>query len=277
MIEAKLSLVLPAHNEQANLAYVIEHAVDEIPQFFRTFEVIIVNDGSYDRTGEIADLLARQCPSITVVHHGRNRGYGSALRSGFAASSGDWVMVMDSDRQFDLGDLVYLAPFIGEYDLVAGYRMRRSDPIHRVVFGKIFKVAVGVMFGLRLRDIDCAFKVIRGDLLRRIELTSPGALVSTELMAKWVRVGGTWTEVGVNHYPRSAGEQSGGSFRVIFRAMKEIIVLRYRLDREPAETTRYGSAGYPRGVSIGRVGLLAGIAALVTGIGGRLLRSNRKK
>jgi glycosyltransferase involved in cell wall biosynthesis len=232
MIQAKLSLVLPAHNEVENIGPVVERAVSVLPSYFTTYEILIVNDGSTDGTREVADGLVASCEHVRVIHHPQNRGYGGALRSGFSASTGDWVMVMDSDRQFDPDDLIYLVPYVGEYDLVAGYRLQRNDPAHRILFGQTFKIAMSILFGVRLRDIDCAFKVMRGDLLRSLDLRSPGALISTELIARWIRAGGTWVEVGVHHYPRPAGEQSGGSFKVILRAMWETLVLWYRLDQE---------------------------------------------
>jgi glycosyltransferase involved in cell wall biosynthesis len=264
MIDGKLSLVLPAHNEQENIREVVNQAINVLPRFADSFEIIIVNDGSADSTGEIADELAAVQQFVRVVHHATNRGYGAALISGFRSSSGDWVMVMDSDRQFDLGDLVYLAPLVGAYDLVAGYRIRRNDPVHRVVFGRIFKLAVHFLFGLNMHDIDCAFKVIRGDLLRTLDLQSTGALVSTELMAKWVRMGATWTQVGVHHYPRPAGQQSGGSLRVVFRAMKDIPLLWYRLNRYGQMEFDSGERPKQRGLSI------AGAAAIVVAVLGVL-------
>ena len=161
--------------------------------------------------------------------HGRNRGYGAALTSGFGASTGDFVMFMDADRQFDIRDLRLLAPFAGEYDIVAGFRMERSDPLHRRVLAEMFNVSVRVLFGVHLRDIDCAFKLFRGDLLRGLPLTAPGALINTEIQAKARRQGARLQQVGVHHYPRVAGEATGGSPRVILRAMGETLALWWRM------------------------------------------------
>jgi glycosyltransferase involved in cell wall biosynthesis len=234
MIDGSLSLVLPAHNEAENIAAVIDQAIETLPRFADRFEIIVVDDGSRDSTRCIVEHLAASDARVRVVVHPENRGYGAALRSGFKASTGDWVMIMDSDRQFDLGDLVYLSPLASQYDLVAGYRLHRNDPIHRTIFGKVFKLAMRLTFNVRLRDIDCAFKLMRGDVLRSIPLESDGAMISTELIARWAKVGASWTEVGVHHYPRTAGEQSGGSLRVILRAMRDVPVLWFRLRREDA-------------------------------------------
>jgi glycosyltransferase involved in cell wall biosynthesis len=163
------------------------------------------------------------------VSHGRNRGYGAALTSGFGTSTGDFVMFMDADRQFDIRDLRLLVPFAGEYDIVAGFRMERNDPLHRRVLAEIFNVSVRVLFGVHLRDIDCAFKLFRGDLLRGLSLTAPGALINTEIQAKARRQGATLQQVGVHHYPRVAGEPTGGSPRVILRAVGETLALWWRM------------------------------------------------
>ena len=228
-LAGSLTLVLPAHNEEANLVPVVEQALAVLPAFAESFEIVVVDDGSRDRTGEIADGLAVRDGRIRVVHHARNRGYGGALTSGFAASTGDHVMFMDSDRQFDIGDLRLLAPFVGDHDIVAGFRLERNDPLHRRVMAEVFNVVVRVLFGVHLRDIDCAFKVFRGDLLRSLDLSAPGALINTEIQAKARRQGAKLIQVGVHHYPRVAGRASGGSPRVILRAMKETLLLWWRL------------------------------------------------
>lgn len=243
MISGKLSLVLPAHNEVENLPVVVHRALDVLPDLVEDFEVIAVNDGSLDGTLEVADRLALENPNVRAVHHSVNQGYGAALTSGFEASTGDYIMFMDSDQQFDIADLSYLAPFVGRYDIVAGYRIDRKDAAHRLIFAEIFKFAMRLVFSIKLRDIDCAFKVFRADLLRNATLASPGALINTEIMAKAAREGASYVEVGVNHYPRASGQSSGGSARVIFRAMRETILLWLRM--------RSYRPTLPRGVASG--------------------------
>jgi glycosyltransferase involved in cell wall biosynthesis len=266
MITGSLSLVLPAHNEAGNIEGVVNRALEVLPSLCSEFEIVIVNDGSVDGTREIAGRLAETHVSVVAIHHERNRGYGGALLTGFAAATGDWVMLMDADRQFDPADLVFLAPFVGTYDLVAGYRIRRQDPPHRLLYAWIFKLAVRLLFGLRFRDIDCAFKVMRGDLLREIELTSPGALISTELLTRAVRAGVTWTEVGVNHYPRAAGEQSGGSASVVFRAMKDILLLWYRINRDAPVDRSAPGLSLVGGVSIAIASTMSMVALVARAI-----------
>lgn len=230
-IPGSLSLVLPAFNEADNIAVVLDRALAVLPVYTDDFEIIVVDDGSRDATARIVAGYADADPRIRLAGHERNRGYGAALTSGFRASTGDFVMFMDADRQFDIADLRLLAPFAAEYDIVAGFRMERSDPIHRRVFAETFNVAVRVLFGVHLRDIDCAFKLFRGDLLRSLPLTAPGALINTEIQAKARRQGARLQQVGVHHYPRVAGQPTGGSPRVILRAMGETLGLWWRMRR----------------------------------------------
>jgi glycosyltransferase involved in cell wall biosynthesis len=228
-IPGSLSLVLPVHNEEENIGIVIDRALEVLPLYAPEFEIIPVNDGSRDNSGTILAEFATAHPEVKPVTYKVNRGYGAALTSGFRAATGDFVMFMDADRQFEIGDLALLVPFIGRFDIVAGFRMERNDPLHRRVFAEIFNVTVRLLFGVHLRDIDCAFKVFRGDLLRSIELTAPGALINTEIQAKLRRQGATVEQVGVHHYPRVAGTATGGNPRVIARAMKETILLWWRM------------------------------------------------
>ena len=220
-----LSLVLPAHNEAENIDAVLDDALAALPDFTSDFEILIVNDGSRDRTVEIIAARAASEPRIRALHHEVNRGYGAALRTGFAATTKPYVMFMDADRQFRLEDLADLSPFVGAFDVVAGFRKERHDPLHRRVFAEIFNITVRILFGVHMRDIDCAFKVFRGDMLRALDLHAPGALINTEMQAKLRRMGATVQQVGVNHYPRVAGHATGGNPRVILRAMRETIVL----------------------------------------------------
>ena len=225
MLKAMLSVVMPAHNEEANIEAVVRSCLEKLPHMVQDFQVVVVNDGSRDATGEIIDRLSAEDKRVVALHHEVNRGYGDALMTGFHNTRGDYVMFMDSDRQFDIGDLEQLLPQIGRYDIVAGYRIQRQDPPIRLLYANIFNLAVRIFFGVRVRDIDCAFKVFRGDLLRDIELVFGGALINTEMLAKARREGATITEVGVHHYPRLVGEQSGGSFHVVFRAMRDFFRL----------------------------------------------------
>lgn len=267
-IPGSLSLVLPAHNEDANIGPVVARALEVLPHFADAFEVIVVDDGSRDGTARITDGLAAADGRVRVVRHPRNRGYGAALGSGFAAATGDWVMFMDGDRQFDIADIRLLAPFVEDYDIVAGFRLERSDPLHRRVFAEIFNVVVRLLFGVHLRDIDCAFKIFRGDLIRSLAPSAPGALINTEIQAKARRQGARLMQVGVHHYPRVAGEASGGSLRVILRAMRETVVLWWAMHayRPPQATASDRSRGPYLLGDVAVAALLAAVAAAAAAI-----------
>jgi glycosyltransferase involved in cell wall biosynthesis len=197
---------------------------------------------------------------VRAIHHDGNRGYGAALTSGFEAASGDSIMFMDSDQQFDIADINALLPYVGHYDIVAGYRIQRRDPLYRRLYGKLFGLVVWTLFDVHLRDTDCAFKIFRADLLKNLELTTPGALINTEILARAKRRGVTIAQVGVHHYPRVAGASSGGSPRVVFRAMGETLRLWVRLKRQP--TPKGGAA--PRGRLLGApIAALLGALSLV--------------
>jgi glycosyltransferase involved in cell wall biosynthesis len=263
-IPGSLSLVLPAHNEAENIEIVIQRALTILPLHMEAFEIIPVNDGSKDATGSIIDRLSLLDGRVRPVHHKVNRGYGGALKSGFAASRNDYVMFMDSDRQFDIADIQRLAPFVSSHDIVAGFRMERSDPIVRRINAEIFNLAVRILFGVHLRDLDCAFKIFRGEQLRSLRLTTSGALINAEIQAKLRRQGTVLQQVGVPHYPRVAGSATGGSIRVILRAMKEIIQLWIHMHKyQPPASARSTRPYYALGDSLLTVALgVAGSIAI---------------
>lgn len=221
--------MLPAFNEAENIAAVVNRSLERLPAFADDFEIVVIDDGSRDATATIVSHISARESRVRLQRHPRNRGYGAALATGFRAARGDYVMFMDADRQFDIDDLRLLVPFARDFDIVAGFRMERNDPIHRRIFAEMFNVTVRILFGVHLRDIDCAFKVFRGDLLRGMTLTAPGALINTEIQAKARRQGAHVQQVGVHHYPRIAGSPTGGSPRVILRAMGETAALWWRM------------------------------------------------
>lgn len=263
LVAGKLSLVLPAFNEAENLPVVVERALEILPQHFSRFEIVIVNDGSRDATAALADQLAADHEQVSVVHHPKNRGYGGAVASGFAASVGAYVMFMDADQQFDVEDIDRLIPFIESHDIVAGFRMERNDSFHRRVFAEIFNVTIRVFFGVHMRDIDCAFKVFRGDLLRSIDLSTSGALINTEILAKARRQGAVVQQVGVRHFPRVAGSSTGGNPKIILRAMRDTPRLWWHMRSYQPPTDRPNSHPPRR---IGDAAILAGLGSAIGGL-----------
>ena len=237
---ARLSYFFPAHNEEANLEGLVEEALATLPAIAETFEIIAVNDGSKDRTAEIADRLAAAHPGVVrVVHHVVNRGYGGALRSGFEASRYELLAFTDGDRQFRVADLARLTERLAapdRPDVVVGYRIKRADPLIRVLYARSYKLANRIFFGLRVRDVDCAAKLFRREALDGIRVESGGAFFSAELLIRITTSGRSIAQVGIPHYARTAGSPTGAKPSVIWRAVKDFWRLRIRLwmDRDAA-------------------------------------------
>jgi glycosyltransferase involved in cell wall biosynthesis len=229
-----LTVVLPCFNEAPNVDRAIHQATWAAAWNAEEHEIIVVDDGSTDGTAQIAADVARSVPHVRVVEHGRNRGYGAALVSGVRAARMPWVLLTDADLQFDLDELANFLPFTREADLVVGWRRERRDPLHRRVNAAAWNWLVRHAFDLEVRDVDCAFKLVRRGVVKDIALTSSGAMISTELLVRAQANGGRVREVGVEHRPRVAGKQSGANPRVVLRAFNELRLL----DRE----VRGGSA-----------------------------------
>lgn len=228
-----ISVFFPCYNEQANVARVAEQAVRVLKGLGADYEVIIVDDGSADETGRLADEIAAGNDRVRVVHHERNLGYGAALQSGFRAARKELVFYTDGDGQFDIGEMPALLPLMNDYDIVSCYRMNRRDNVVRKINGWLWTRVTGLVFSLKVRDVDCAFKLYRRSIFDRIKMESTGALIDTEILARAARKGYTITQRGVHHYPRTAGRQTGASLRVILRAFRELWQLRRRIVREP--------------------------------------------
>jgi glycosyltransferase involved in cell wall biosynthesis len=226
---AGVSIVLPCHNEAPNLVAAVRMASEAGRSHALVHEVIVVDDGSQDRTLEIAMSLAAADPSVRVVVHPTNRGYGAALRSGIAAARQPWILLTDTDLQFDLAELAQFVPLARDHDVIAGYRIDRQDPRGRILAATVWNTLVHRVFHLPVRDVDCAFKLIRRKLLFDLPLESEGATISTELLVQLLGRDARLAELGVHHRPRTAGRQSGTSPRVVARALRELIVLRRRL------------------------------------------------
>ena len=224
-----VSIVLPCHDEEANVAAAVRMACRAGRMNAHAYEVIVVDDGSRDATNAVATRLAAGDPHVHVVAHPRNRGYGAALRTGIAAAVQPWVLLTDADLQFDLVDLAGFVPLADDHDLIAGYRRQRNDPRRRRLAAAAWNRLVSRSLGLHVRDVDCAFKLVRRELLEELELTSSGAAISAELLARSRAEGARICERGVRHLPRNAGRQSGLRPGVVVRASAELLRLRRTL------------------------------------------------
>jgi glycosyltransferase involved in cell wall biosynthesis len=241
---ARLSYFFPAHNEEANLVPLVDEALATLPGLAEAFEIVIVDDGSRDATPRIADELAALHPGVVrAVHHPTNLGYGAALRSGLAAARHELVAFTDGDRQFKVADLGRLTARLAEPDapdVVAGYRIRRADPLVRTVYARLYRLANRIFFGLRVRDVDCACKLFRRSALDGLRVESGGAFFSAELLIKLRASGRRVVEVGVPHYPRTAGSPTGARPSVVLRAVNDFWSLRLRLWAAPRRALARG-------------------------------------
>ncbi|MDD3925670.1 MAG: glycosyltransferase family 2 protein [bacterium] len=233
MLQESISVILPAFNEEENIERSVKMSLETMSRYFREVEIIPVNDGSADSTGSLIDLSAKKDPRVRPVHHPVNKGYGAALRSGFEAATGELVFFTDADNQFDLDEITLLIDKLNEADMVIGYRIRRSDHFMRTVNASLYKMLIRILFGLKVRDIDCAFKLFRRSLLEGLRLESDGALISAELLIKAMMSGCSMIQVGVHHFPRLAGEQTGANLKVILKAFIEIFKFYGKLKHSP--------------------------------------------
>jgi glycosyltransferase involved in cell wall biosynthesis len=227
----ELSVVLPAFNEEASIERVVRDCVAYLDRKGLDYELLVVNDGSRDRTGEILNRLATELPRLRPQHHPQNRGYGAALRTGFDAAAKRFVFYMDGDGQFDIKELDVILPLATDDDnIVTGYRIERRDPFMRRLNAKLFGGwLVRILLNVRVRDLNCAFKLIPKKVLKAITLESTGALINAELYGRAVRQGFGIKEVGVHHYPRTAGVQTGAHLSVILRAFYDLFRLRRKI------------------------------------------------
>ena len=230
---ASLSVIFPAFNEEQNIRTIIEFAQRVLPNLAETWEIILVDDGSQDATRAICDELAALDDQVQTIHHSSNLGYGAALKSGIIAAKHDLIFLTDSDGQFDLKELRQLIRWSNEYHIVAGYRGKRRDSFYRSLNAFGWNALVRLVLGLKVRDIDCAFKLFHREVFSHVQIRSVGAMVNTEILAQATRFGMRIHEVEVTHFPRRYGKASGANIRVILKALRELVRLRHDLRRVP--------------------------------------------
>jgi glycosyltransferase involved in cell wall biosynthesis len=229
---SSLSIVLPAYNEQENAESAVEQVSAIAQGLGMDYEIILVNDGSADRTGEIGRELEQRIPNFRLVEHYPNRGYGGALKAGFAAATKDWITFVPADNQFDFGEITQLLERSGEADIVSGHRVDRQDHFIRKLFAFGWNTLVRLLFGDLCRDIDCGFKLFRREILNHVNIASDGAMLDTEFLAGAKARGYRIVDVPVTHLPRVAGAATGADLRVIARAFRDLVRFRWRLSQE---------------------------------------------
>ena len=227
-----LTLVLPVHNEAENLSWLLPHAAEVLPALAEHFDLVIVDDGSTDGSGELATALAGELGiDLRVIRHQQKSGYGITVGDGLRAARGDFVAFTDADGQFEIADLALLAPLLDRADLAAGWRQERQDARAREVVSWVFNTLVAVLYRLPYRDVDCALKLMRREVLELLTLEARSALINAELYYKARHAGWRIAQVAVPHHPRVAGRRSGARPRAIARAIKELFLFRLRIRR----------------------------------------------
>jgi glycosyltransferase involved in cell wall biosynthesis len=235
-----ISLVLPAYNEAENIEAMIAEAVPALQanvddaEGVHGWEIIVVDDGSADDTAGITRRLMDNIPQLRLVQHPVNQGFGAAVFSGFTSADRDWIFYTDADRQFVMSELDRFVPLMDEADLIAGYRAPRRDPFMRVLYGKGWSMLCTLLFGYTVRDVDCAFKLFRREIIEELapQIESRGATFSIEWLVRAKRAGYRFVELPVSHRPRVAGSQTGANINVIVRAFRELMQVRLQLWRE---------------------------------------------
>lgn len=222
----EISVFFPAYNESANIVGVVKKALATLEKLAERFEIIVVNDGSSDDTIEVVTKLIRENKSVKLITHKHNQGYGGAIKTGLYNSRYNLVAFNDGDGQFDFSEIERFLPKLKDADLVIGYRKKRSDPFFRLVNAKLYSVFLLFLFGLKVRDVDCAFKVMKKEVIEAIpDLKSNGALISAEFLIKARKKGFRIAQVAVNHFPRIAGNPTGANIKVIVRMFREVFSL----------------------------------------------------
>jgi glycosyltransferase involved in cell wall biosynthesis len=227
-----LSVFYPCYNEQQNIPIFIKQALNFLPEIANKFEIIIINDGSRENTKRIVLDLIKINTNIKLVNHSKNLGYGAALRSGFRKSSYDWIFFTDGDLQFDIRQLKNFIEFTDEYRVILGYRKKRAEGRLRSFNAKLFKIFIDILFRVHVKDIDCAFKLIRADVIKPIKLSSTGAFTSAEFLYKFKKRGVHFKQLPVNHYKRKFGSPTGNNVGVIIKAGIEAFKLYLKIKWE---------------------------------------------
>ena len=226
---AGLSVFFPAYNDSGTIASMVIRTVQAASKLTSDFEVIVVDDGSADGTADIADELARTYPHVRAVHHPINRDYGAALQTGFRSATKELIFYTDGDAQYDPTELAALWEKIDSADLVNGYKISRADPVHRIVIGRVYHYIVSMMFGLKLRDVDCDFRLMRRTIFERINLEKTSGIICVEMMKKIQDAGFRIVEVPVHHFHRAYGTSQFFNFRRLARVARDLMLLWYAL------------------------------------------------
>ena len=229
---SEISVFFPAYNEEKNIEKTVKDSLAVLEKVASKYEILIIDDGSKDKTGEVADKLARANKFIKVVHHNPNQGYGAALKSGFSNAKYEWVTTIDADGQFDFSEIEKLYEKTDKADVVIGYRLNRKDSLMRKVNGWLWTFLNNLLFGINVKDVDCAFKLLSQKVIKKISplVSTRGGMISPEILAKAKKYGFKIDQVPVHHYPRHEGKQTGANFKVILKSFIDLFNLWRKLN-----------------------------------------------
>jgi len=225
-----ITAFFPAYNDGGTISSMVISALITLRGVTDDFEIIVINDGSSDYTGEMLEELSRVYPEVRIVNHPTNKGYGSALRTGFSAAKKEWIFYTDGDAQYYPRELVRLVQAVRrDTDVVNGYKISRQDPLHRIFIGRLYHHIVRILFGFRLRDVDCDFRLMRRKIFDEVQLHSTSGTICLEMVKKFQDAGYKFEEVPVHHYHRAYGKSQFFNFRRLFRTGYQLIRLWWEL------------------------------------------------
>jgi glycosyltransferase involved in cell wall biosynthesis len=226
-----ISAFFPAYNDAGTISSMVITVLLTLRELTDDYEVIVVNDGSQDHTAAVLDELARVYPNeVCIIHHPRNRGYGGALRTGFYSAAKEWIFYTDGDAQYDPRELKNLVALVSEnVDFINGWKIERQDPLHRIIIGRLYQYIIKIAFGLKLKDVDCDFRLMRREVFEEIDLTSDSGVICVELMKKVQDAGFRLTETPVHHFHRAYGKSQFFRFRRLAEVARDLSKLWYRL------------------------------------------------
>ena len=221
-----LSIFFPAYNDAATIPSMVMSAFLTVQKMTGDFEIIVVNDGSKDHTAEMLNELQRLYPQVRVITHPQNRGYGAALQTGLSSASKEWVFYTDGDAQYDPREMVKLVEALeSNIDVVNGYKIERSDPLHRIIIGRLYHHIVRIIFGFRLRDVDCDYRLMKRSMFDKVQLTSTSGTICLEMVKKMQDFRYRFSEVPVHHYHRAHGKSQFFNFPRLFRTGIQLVSL----------------------------------------------------
>lgn len=227
----EISVFFPFYNEEANISDTVTKAKEVLEKIADKWEILMINDGSGDNTLKIAKILAKDDKRLRVINHETNKGYGEALKSGFYNAKYAWITTIDGDGQFDFSEITKLWGKTDKADVVIGYRIERQDPLIRKCFGLGWTALANILLGINVRDVDCSFKLVKKDVIEKISRleSTRGGMISPELLARARKAGFKIDQVGVHHYSRNVGHQTGADIKVVVKSFVDLLKLWHQL------------------------------------------------